>query len=82
MHKVKWYEPIIHMAILYIGIILGRTLSPDDRSNFHTAVEEYAVMVIGGFLFFFYVYKLYSWIQKIRKKSRRKKHKDEVSLLK
>ncbi|MCM3113776.1 hypothetical protein M3610_00525 [Neobacillus sp. MER 74] len=57
MHKVKWYEPIRDMAILYIGIILGRALSPDDWTNFHHAVEEYAVMVIGCFLFFYYRYK-------------------------
>ncbi|WP_010280915.1 hypothetical protein [Bacillus timonensis] len=59
--RVKWYEPIRDMAIIYIGIFIGILLSPDERTTFQSAVQTYAMMTIGAFLFFYFGMKVYSW---------------------
>ncbi|WP_010098053.1 hypothetical protein [Ornithinibacillus scapharcae] len=65
--KVKWYEPLRDSIIIYLGILLGIQLSPDERAIFQSAVQGYAMMTIGSFLFLYYGMKLYSWFQKIGK---------------
>ncbi|MCH1627509.1 hypothetical protein [Fredinandcohnia quinoae] len=68
MRKIKWYEPIRDMIIIYIGILVGIKLSPDERTIFQSAVQGYAIMAIGAFLFLYYGIKIYSWFQRLGKK--------------
>jgi hypothetical protein len=70
MRKIKWYGPIRDMIIIYIGILIGSQLSPDERTNFQFAVQEYAIITICTFLFLYYGMNLYSWFRK-RKTSKR-----------
>lgn len=65
MRTVKWYEPIRDMIIIYIGILIGIQLSPDERTAFQHAVQGYAIMSIGSLLFLCYGTKLFSWFKKI-----------------
>ncbi|WP_449536304.1 hypothetical protein [Ferdinandcohnia sp. Marseille-Q9671] len=68
MRRVKWYEPLRDSIILYIGVLIGILLSPDERPTFLPAVQIYAIMTIGTILFFFYCMKVYSWFKKFVKK--------------
>ena len=65
---VKWYEPLRDMFILYLGIFIGLQLSPDVRITFEPAVQGYAMMTIGAFLFLYYAMKISSWLKKLGKK--------------
>ncbi|MFD1781716.1 hypothetical protein ACFSFW_24015 [Fredinandcohnia salidurans] len=65
---VKWYEPLRDMFILYLGIFIGLQLSPDERTPFEPAVQGYAMMTIGAFLFLYYAMKVSSWFKKLGKK--------------
>lgn len=68
MGHVKWYEPLRDMFILYLGIIIGLQLSPDERLTFEPAVQGYAMMTIGAFLFLYYAMKVSSCFKKRGKK--------------
>ncbi|WP_226530390.1 hypothetical protein [Metabacillus niabensis] len=68
MRKIKMYEPIRDSIIIYLGILIGIQLSPDERTTFQFAVQGYATMTICSFLFLYYGVKLSSWFQKLRKK--------------
>ncbi|WP_099363704.1 hypothetical protein [Fredinandcohnia onubensis] len=68
MGHVKWYEPIRDMFILYLGIFIGLQLSSDERTSFEPAVQVYAMMTIGAFLFLYYAMKVSSWFKKLGKK--------------
>lgn len=65
---VKWYEPIRDMVIIYLGILIGILLSPDERASFNPAVQSYAMWTIGAFLVLYYGMKVYSWFQNLWKK--------------
>ncbi|MEK5442418.1 hypothetical protein [Fredinandcohnia sp. FSL W7-1320] len=71
MGHVKWYEPLRDMFILYLGIFIGLQLSPDVRITFEPAVQGYAMMTIGAFLFLYYAMKVSSWLKKLGKKMER-----------
>ncbi|THE10333.1 hypothetical protein E1I69_19150 [Bacillus timonensis] len=71
MGRVKWFEPIRDMFILCIGILLGVLVSPDERTTFPQAVQSYAIMTIGAFLFLYYGMKVYSWFQRLWKTNKR-----------
>jgi hypothetical protein len=68
MGHIKWYEPLRDMFILYLGIFIGLQLSPDERTTFEPAVQGYAMMTIGAFLFLYYSVKISSWFKKRGKK--------------
>lgn len=68
MRKIKWYEPIRDIFIIYLGILIGIQLSPDERTTFPFAVQGYAMMTICSFLLLYYGVKLSSWFQRLRKK--------------
>ncbi|MEH7380252.1 hypothetical protein V7138_07205 [Bacillus sp. JJ1533] len=77
IERVNWYEPLRDMFIIYIGIFVGIQLSPDERATFQPAVQNYAMMTIGAFLFLYYGMKVYSWFHKLRKSLGKTKQKDD-----
>lgn len=66
MRKIKWYEPIRDSIVIYIGMLIGSKLAPDERTTFQFAVQGYALMTICSFLFLYYGVKLYSRFKKFR----------------